>query len=296
MDLRELRIYLAVIDAQGFTAAAQRLHMVQSSVSDAVGRLESELGLTLLERRRQGTRPTPEGLVLEGWARLLCNLSDRTVREMRSLQTLAPISVRIGMLPTITPLILPELVTTLRSEHPEVKISVQEGLAPRLFEQVRVAELDVAVIFSPVQVVPGTHFVPVTARPLRVMVGDSHEFAGRTAVDVAELSAEGWVTYPRGNPGRLWLDEACRAAGFEPRIAAEVETPTQQQVFVEAGEGIAMIPLPGPSSTLPHSGSVILDVTPSLPPVRIGYAKATRFTDPAIAAASAAVNTVLRGL
>ena len=296
MELRDLRTYLAVVDAQGFTAAVQHLHMVQSSVSDAVGRLESELGLTLLERRRQGTRPTPEGQVFEGWARLLCNLSDRTLREMRSLHTLEPISVRIGMLPTITPLILPELVTTLRSEHPEVSISVQEGLAPRLFEQVRAAELDVAVIFSPVQVVQGTHFVPVTARPLRVMVADSHEFAGRKSVDVAELSAEEWVTYPRGNPGRLWLDEACRVADFEPRIAVEVETPTQQQIFVEAGEGIAMIPLPGPSNTLPHSRSVILDVTPPLPLVRIGYAKATRFTDPATTAASAAINTVLRRL
>jgi DNA-binding transcriptional LysR family regulator len=296
MELRDLRTYLAVIDAHGFTAAANRLHMVQSSVSDAVGRLETELGLTLLERRRQGTRPTPEGVSLERWARLLCNLADRALRDMRSLQFLEPISVRIGMLPTITPLILPELLTTLRTEHPGVSISVREGLAPRLFEQVRVADLDLAVIFSPVEVVPGTHFVPVTARPLRVMVGDSHEFADRTSVDVAELSAEGWVTYPRGNPGRLWLDEACRMAKFEPRIAVEVGTPTQQRIFVEAGQGIAMVPLPSPSSTPPHSRSVILDVTPPLPLVRIGYAKSTRFTDPAIAVASAVINTVLRQL
>lgn len=296
MEIRDLRIYLAVIDARGFTAAAQRLHLVQSTISDAVGRLEHELGVTLLERRRQGTRPTPEGQVLEGWARLLTNLSDRTMREMRSLQQAGPMSVRIGMLPTITPLILPELVETLRRAHPDVSISVQEGLAPRLFEQVRVADLDVAVIFSPVDVVPGTHFVPVTARPLRVMVSDSHQFADRPSIDIAELSAERWVTYPNGNPGRLWLDEACRVANFTPRIAAEVETPTQQRIFVEAGEGIAMIPLPGPSSMLPHARSVILEADPPLPLVRIGYAKATRFTDPAITAASTAINTVLREL
>lgn len=159
MEIRDLRVYIAVVEAQGFTAAAHRLHMVQSSVSDVVARLERELGITLLERRG-GTRPTAAGEALRRWARLLANCSERAVREVRSFQTLEPTSMRVGMLPTITPLVLPGFLGSLRVRYPRLSVTVQEALAPELLERVRLAELDVAVVFFPVEAVPDIVLVP----------------------------------------------------------------------------------------------------------------------------------------
>jgi len=138
MEIRDLRVYIAVVEAQGFTAAAHRLHMVQSSVSDVVARLERELGITLLERRG-GTRPTAAGEALLRWARLLANCSERAVREVGSFQMLEPTSMRVGMLPTITPLVLPGFLGSLRVRYPRLSVTVQEALAPELLERVRLA-------------------------------------------------------------------------------------------------------------------------------------------------------------
>ena len=295
MEIRDLRVYIAVVEAQGFTAASHRLHMVQSSVSDVVARLERELGITLLERRG-GTRPTAAGEALLRWARLLANCSERAVREVRSFQMLEPTSMRVGMLPTITPLVLPGFLGNLRVRYPRLSVTVQEALAPELLERVRLAELDVAVVFFPVEAAPDIVLVPVAARPLRVMVNASHPFGGRRTVGLAELADDGWVTYPAGNPGRLWLEEACRMADFAPRVTAEVETPTQQRIFVEAGAGIAMVPLLGPPNTPNGAPSATLDLEPPLPQFRIGYAYAAQFVDPAVTAAGAALDAVLAHL
>ncbi|MGH9103797.1 MAG: LysR family transcriptional regulator, partial [Acidimicrobiales bacterium] len=243
MELRDLRVFLAVVECRGFTAAGRKLYMVQSGVSDAVARLERELGLSLLDRRRGGTRPTPGGETLQRWARLLLNSSERAEREVRSFRTLEASSLRVGLLPTITALVLPGLLERLRASHPRMSVRVHEGLAPDLVELVRVAELDLAVVFFPLERVPDVELVDVAARPLHVLVSASHGLHDAGSVPLSDLAEEGWVTYPPHNPGRLWLEHACRLASFVPRIAVEVETPTQLQIFVEAGSGVAMVPL-----------------------------------------------------
>lgn len=291
MELRDLRAYLAVCDAQSFTRAGTQLHMVQSSVSDAVRRLERELGVRLLERRRSGVRPTPEGRALARWARLATTASDRALAEVAELQTRALGRVGLGLLPTITPMVLRPLLASLREHHPGLKLDVHAGLAPELIERVQSAEIDLAVLFFPARTVPELEFVEVSARAPSLLVNRAHPLVARGAASLADAAAEGWITYPPHNPGRMWLEQACAAAGFVPLVAAEVETATQQQIFVEEGLGVAMVPLGQAHATA--GDTRLIELAPPLPEFRIGYVCDPRTESNAVACVRTTLEEIL---
>lgn len=294
MEIRDLRVYLAVVEAGGFTRAAPALHLVQSAVSDAVARLERELGVTLLERRRSGVRPTLAGEALTRWARVLTGGADRAAAEVAALRAGAAGSLGVGLLPTITPFVLPPLLHAVRARLPGLDVRVREGLAPDLLERVRQGALDLAIVFFPAAAGAGLDLVEVAPRPLSLLVPAAHRLAERAEVALAEAAEEGWVTYPPHNPGRLWLESAARRAGFEPRITAEVETGLQQQVYVGAGVGVAMVPFArGRAQSLP-SLVRLLPLRAPLPEFRIGFATDPRSTNPVLAPAREVVEEVLR--
>lgn len=293
MELRDLRVFVAVVEARGFTSAGSRIHLVQSAVSDSVTRLERELGVTLVERRHGGSVPTPAGATLLRWAKLMLNSSERASREVGAFRTLAAGSIALGLLPTITPLVLPAFLTRLRQAHPGVKVGVREGLAPELLERMRTADLDLVVIFFPAEPVRELTFVEVATRPLSVIVAPSHPLAGQRTMRLAEAAAEGWVTFPPHNPGRLWLEEACQQAGFTPRVEAEVETTIQQQVFVEAGIGLAMVPF-GPTQARRAGGLLrALRLESPLPGFRIGYVYHPQVVNPVLGDARQILEEIL---
>jgi DNA-binding transcriptional LysR family regulator len=294
MEIRDLRVYLAVVESGSFTRATAHVHLVQSAVSDAVARLERELGLQLLERRRSGVRPTPAGDALARWARLLTSSADRAAREIAGLRTGAAGTLWVGLLPTITPFVLPPLLRSLRGRPGGLDVRVREGLAPDLFDRVRSGELDLAIVFFPAAEAAGLELVEVAPRPLSLLVAGGHPLSSRRRVALAAAASEGWVTYPPHNPGRLWLEEACRLAGFTPRIAAEVETAMQQEIFVGAGMGVAMVPFARGRAQSPPGLARLVALRPPLPEFRIGYAFDAGTTNPAVAPARRAVEEILR--
>ena len=293
MEFRDLRVFVCVVDERSFSAAGRRLHVAQSGISDAIARLEREFGARLLERGRNGSSPTAQGVVLLRWGRRLISLAERAREEVRAAKDGIAGAVRVGLLPTITPLVLPGLLAGLRARPAPLPVKVTEGLAPLLLEQVRDGRLDLAVVFFPAEEVPGVSFVEVGERPPCVIADRGTELGARTSVPLAALADQEWVTFPPRNPGRLWLDMACAAAGFVPRIAAEVETPTQQRIFVEAGAGIAMVPMGG----VPHGrlASRVAEVRleAPLPRFRIGYGHVPELASPRTDAARRVLESVL---
>jgi DNA-binding transcriptional LysR family regulator len=172
-------------------------------------------------------------------------------------------------------------------------LKVTEGLAPALLEQVRDGALDLAVVFFPAEEVPGVAFVEAGELPLCVIAPVGSDLGTFSSVPLAALAQHDWVTFPARNPGRMWLETACAAAGFMPRIAAEVETPGQQGIFVEAGAGVAMVPMAAaaPGRYGPHVAEVRLDGP--LPRFRIGYGHVPEMASPSTDAARHVLGSVL---
>ena len=241
MELRDLRAYAATVEAGAVTRAAERLHLVQSAVSQAVKRLERELGVVLLERRPDGVRPTEAGSLFADHARLIVNAADHARRDMNAFRELARGSVRVGVVYAAVPAVLAPLLRAAADTQPGIELEVEEGLATTLASRIRLGYLDLGIFFLPLDE-HGLGVTELASLELGLLVPSGHRLARRARVAVRDLRGETWVTFPRGNPGRAWLDETLAAASSAPAAFVEVETLGAVKAFVEAGRGLALLP------------------------------------------------------
>jgi DNA-binding transcriptional LysR family regulator len=289
MEIRDLRTFLTVVEAGGVTRGAERLHVVQSAASTAIKRLESELGVVLLERSRAGVQPTEAGDSLVGHAQVVLNAVRRAERDMAAFRGLERGTVRLGIVHTAVPLVLAPLLRTVRSRHPGLLLEVEEGPVAGLEDRLRRGHLDVAVFYLPVEL-EGLDLVRLASVRLCVVAPMTHRLAARRGVRLASLADEEWISFPRSNPGRRWLDDACSAAGFEPRMGAEIETLAQLKAFVEAGAGIALLPRQAAEPELSAGLLHVLAVRGRLP--QVGRARARHHGQPSPAVI--AIRSLLR--
>jgi DNA-binding transcriptional LysR family regulator len=241
MELRDLRAFAAVVELGGMTRATKRLHIVQSAVSQAIKRLEQEFGEQLLERRSDGVRPTPAGVVLANGAQRILDAVDRVEAEMATFRGQPKGVVNLGVMSTIAPVLIAPLVRTMDIRLPDIRLRLKEGVAGELMEALRLGSLDVIVTIGFVPPEDMTR-VDVGRLALCVVVPGQHRLAERSAVGLDEVAEESWITFPPSNPARRWLEENGRHGGFRPIISAEIESFTQLKAFVEAGHGVALLP------------------------------------------------------
>src|SRR5918996_2196991 len=144
MELRQLRAFVHVTHAGTFTRAAEELHLAQSAVSSAVGRLEAELGFELLRRTRRGVELTEAGEVVFERAREIVASSDAIRSDLASLRGLLEGTVALGTMLPPGPVDLPGLLASFHASHPGISVRVREGSAPDILALLRRDELDVA--------------------------------------------------------------------------------------------------------------------------------------------------------
>jgi DNA-binding transcriptional LysR family regulator len=241
MELRDLRAFATTVEVGAITRAAERLHLVQSAVSQAVKRLERELGVVLLDRRPDGVRPTEAGALFAEHARLIVNAVAHAKRDMDAFGELARGTVRVGVLYAAVPTVLAPLLRAAGGGLPGIELEIEEGLATALADRIRLGYLDLGIFFLPVDE-HGLEITRLSAIDLALVVPADHRLARRRRVAFGELGREAWVTYPAGNPGRAWLESALREAGVLPDTLVEVETLGAVKAFVEAGRGLALLP------------------------------------------------------
>jgi LysR family transcriptional activator of glutamate synthase operon len=271
MELRDLRAFAAVLELRGMTRAARRLHVVQSAVSQAVKRLEHEFGLQLLERRSDGVHPTPAGEALGRYAERILDNVTRLEEEMASYRGHAKGVVNVGVVSTLATRLVAPLVRAVDEQLPDVTLRVKEGIANDLLESLRLGRLDLVAVVTPVDA-EDMKIVPTGELRLSFVLPPDHRLADRREISFGDVSDEQWVSFPRSNPARRWLDDNSRKAGFRPTISAEIETFTQLKAFVEAGHGIALVPAEFLEQELALG---LLRAVPSIEPsaaIGVGYA------------------------
>jgi DNA-binding transcriptional LysR family regulator len=295
MELRDLRAFAAVLELRGMTRAARRLHVVQSAVSQAVKRLEQEYGLQLLERRSDGVHPTPAGEEFGRHAERILDNVARLEEDMASYRGHAKGVVNVGVVSTLAARLAAPLVRAVDEELPDVTLRINEGIAGELLESLRLGRLDVVAVVSPVDA-EEMQLVPTGELALCFVLRPDHRLADRSEIAFADVAGEPWISFPKSNPARRWLDDNSRKAGFRPIIAAEIETFTQMKAFVEAGHGIAL----APSDFVAHEIALgLLVAVPSIEPaaaVGLAYAYDHRQAGATVVAMRAVLEEQLRRL
>ncbi len=250
LDVRRLRVLKAVVDSGSVTAAAHRLSYSPSAVSQHVAALEREAGMALLEKSGRGIRPTAAGRLLAEHAEGVLTQLAQTEAALDSLRS--GHSGRLSMIafPTAGSGLVPIAVGEFRLRCPGVLLDLTVGESDDAAEAVRSGRVDIAVTVEPraSDALPddGVLRIHLLDDPFRVVLPKRHRLAGRRRIDLAELAGEAWITTAScpDSCEQQALD-ACVAAGFTPRFAAEADDYPATQGYVAVGLGVAMIPMLG---------------------------------------------------
>ncbi|MCR6491534.1 LysR family transcriptional regulator [Cellulomonas sp. P24] len=244
MELRHLEVFLAIVETGTFTAAGQRLHLVQSAVSATLHALETELGARLFVRTARRAILTDAGVALvpEARAALAAAAAARTaVAEVRE-GVRGPLAV--GTMTTTHLVDLPRLLGRFQETHPHVTISLRTlAHGSRDLEAgVLSGELDVAFVSVPGPTPPGLRLRPLARFPMRLLLPLGHPAAVADAVALADLAAERWIDSPPGFGNRTVVDSAFAEDSLTRTVAIEVADVPTLPAYVAAGLGVAVVP------------------------------------------------------
>jgi DNA-binding transcriptional LysR family regulator len=241
MDLRRLRLFLAVVDEGGFTAAARAVHVAQPAVSLAVRELEEELGAPLLVRSRQGVRLTAAGEALAAPARQAVRDVEIAAAAVAAVTGLVAGRLDVASLPTMAADPLADLVGAFRRAHPAVQVRLAApNDAEEIAAAVRSGEAEVGVTEE------GPANRDLVEHPFVVQellaVSPPGSPSGTRPLPLRALEGEPLVLSPAGASLRAVVEAGAAAAGFALTVAVESEQRDALVPLVLAGAGTSFLP------------------------------------------------------
>lgn len=271
MDVKQLQSLLAIADHGSFSAAARYLDTVQSNVSAHINKLETELGVTLIDRQ-SGTL-TDEGDMVATRARRIIHELEDIDADIHSLGDQASGDCRIGTIGTTARWLMPRLLVSLSRRHPNVRTTVVEGATSSLLPRLRTGEVDAAIVHLPVT--EGEFEVTeLFAEELLLLTPSNHELAGMTSVSLRELASHPVLLAPRGTAMRRIIDRAAAAHGVALTSQAEIDGVRLMASLSFEGFGPSIVP----ASAIPAwlTGNFVRVSVPELPRRVVGWVQRAR--------------------
>ncbi|MFA7268144.1 MAG: LysR substrate-binding domain-containing protein [Sterolibacterium sp.] len=241
MTLTDLRYIVTLARERHFGRAAEKCFVAQPTLSVAVKKLEEELGVVLFERGSE-VRVTAVGERIIAQAERVLAEASRVVEV--AAQGKDPLSgpLRVGVIYTIAPYLLPTLVPLLRAQAPRMPLMFQEGFTECLIESLKAGELDVIIIALPFSE-PGLVAQPVYDEAFRVLLPRNHAWVKQKAVEPARLLDEPLLLLGAGNCFRDQVLDLCAQASA-PGMPQLVEGSSLETIryMVASGIGITVMP------------------------------------------------------
>jgi DNA-binding transcriptional LysR family regulator len=242
LDPRRLLTFRAVARHGSFSRAAEAVMLSQPAVSQQVAALERELGTTLLVRGRAGTVPTAAGELLLAHADALAARLDLADTQMDALVTGERRALCIGAFPSALATIVPAAARALRGRESDLEIAIREGTVDELVSAVQAGRLDAAVCFQDAAAAriehDGLRRTDLVEEPMLAILARTHPLARRKRIALRELADEPWMAPSTEGI----LVDACRAAGFEPRIVIHTRDPLAARAIAAAGLAVSLTP------------------------------------------------------
>ena len=240
MDLFELETFLAVAREGSFSRAAKRLFRTQPAISQAVRKLERELGEGLFDRSSRRPLLTDAGRVLEGYALRLLNTRGEALGALEELRQNHQGKLSIAA-NEFTCLYLLPVLDQFRRLHPMIKVAVQRSLASRMEESLVNHSAEFGVLtFRPED--PLLRSIVVYRDELAFVVPPRHRLASAKQVSIKQLGAEYFVAHNVPSPYRARVVETFRKHRVPLRMDVELPTIEAIKKFVAGGNGVALLP------------------------------------------------------
>lgn len=239
--LRQWRYLVTLAENRHFGRAAEACFVTQSTLSAGIQELESQLGAALVDRTKRKVVLTPLGEELAGRARDLLGTAEDMVLLARAAA--APLSgpLRLGVIPTISPFLLPRVLPSLRKRFPDLRLFLREDLTARLVDQLQAGKLDLLLIALPYE---GAGLDTMTLFDDNFLVASrsDHALAKRSGVKLADLAEAPLLLLEDGHCLRDHALAACRLPPSPRRdgfAATSLHTLVQ---MVDSGLGVTLLP------------------------------------------------------
>ncbi len=240
MDINQLEVLLAVAREQSFSRAAQALHRTQPAVSQAIRRLEAEIGEPLFDRSSKDGTLTAAGRVLQEFAQQMLNLRRGAHAAIKELKDLHRGKLTLSANEYTVMYLLP-VIPVFRARHPHIRVEVKRSLASRIPSEILGRDVEVGVVsYKPNDAAIAS--VRVMTDELALIVAPDHPLANKDTVSVRELGVESFIAHNVASPYREKVVRTFEKYKTPLNIAMEMPTLEAIKRFVEQGMGVALVP------------------------------------------------------
>jgi DNA-binding transcriptional LysR family regulator len=262
LDVRRMRVLREVATRGSFSAAAEALSFTQSAISQQIAALERETGTKLVERGARGIRLTEAGEVLVRHADAVLTRLASAEDELAALAGLRGGKLRISAFQSAGATLIPRAIAAFNRRYPDVELALTQAEPGPAADMLRAGELDLAIVYDfddmPGGLDEGLACVHMLDDAYELLLATDHPLAERARIRMSDLADERWVNSPPPSGCRDAILHACTKAGFEPRVAFEMEEILAMQALVATGMGVTLMPRLG--LTTVHPGVVVRDI------------------------------------
>ena len=262
MTLTELRYLVAVAEERHFGRAAERSFVSQPSLSASIRNLEEELGVRIFERGKSGVIVTELGAEIVAQARRALEAAERVKTIAKQSGHPLQGALRIGVIHTIAPYLLPALVGALRRTAPAMPLDIEENMTANLESMLRAGEIDAAIVALPFDV-PGIDVRSLYDEAFRVVVPKGHPFAKRRAIPADALDPADLLMLPAGHCLRDQILEACSEFTRPPSPGRQGNSLETLRSMVASGLGVTVLPA---TALVDRYATALVTVIPFAPP------------------------------
>ncbi len=241
LKLKDLRYLVAVADQRHFGRAAARCFVSQPTLSAQLKKLEDSLGVQLIERAPNNVCLTEAGEAIVARARRILEASDEMVTLARSQRDPLAGRLRVALLPTIGPYLLPRVAPAVRKALPRLELRLYEYQTAAMLAKLHAGEIDVGILALPVEV-DGLESRELYREAFMVALPEHHPLAARERVRLTDLKGEQLLLLEEGHCLRDQALEVCSRVGVTDQQdfrATSLETLRQ---MVATGAGVTLLP------------------------------------------------------
>ncbi|MBL6720378.1 MAG: LysR family transcriptional regulator [Planctomycetes bacterium] len=239
--LRQLEYFVALAERLNFRKAAEACFVSQPTLSAQIAGLEATLGVQLFERDRRGVRLTAAGEALVPGARETLTAADRMGQLARSFGAPLTGPLRLGVIPTVGPYLLPRVLPAVSEAFPDLQVYLREDMTGRLLEQLETGKLDLLLLAIDLDL-GSVETLPLFSDPFVLAVPSTDELAGAEAAQLSDLDGRDVLLLDEGHCLREQALPLCTAAGADEMSgfrASSLGTITQ---MVASGLGVTLLP------------------------------------------------------
>ncbi|MFO0698445.1 MAG: LysR substrate-binding domain-containing protein [Nitrospira sp.] len=281
MTLAELHYVVAVAQERHFGRAAERVFVTQPALSLAIKKLEDDLGVTIFERRQNKVELTPLG-------EQIVHQAQRVLEEAERIKILAAQGkdqlnglLRLGVIATVGPYILPDLVPLLNARAPKMPLELEENLTQNLVGMLKSGKLDVIMIALPFEEA-GILTTALYDEPFHALVPAGHPWQKKKLLDSRQLGSEKVLLPHAGHCFRQQVLEACPELSRSDAEGWQGNSLETIRQMVVSGFGITVMPCSALTTKYQNKRLIAIKLAEPVPGRRIGLAWRRGYTRPQV--------------